>query len=360
MRESGYPKKSFMNALSLAQVLPGATGVSVITYVGLKLHKVLGAMLAPLFYILPAAVGVTALAWAYFRFGNVGFVKALFAGLGAMVVGLLLSATWTLGRSVFKKLDIGNIKGLVISLTTFISIYFFDLNVVWLVLAAGFVGFVLFSSPENWKAKERRREGRCFLSPGHVREPLNAGDLIPVVAVAAVFGVGLIMAGARALLTTFLGIGSLAFGSAFAAIPLMQHQAVDAHHWPTTKQFLDGIALGRITPGPILITATFVGYHAAWIRSAFRNPGDLHPVDRRHDCACRRARASAESQDREGGRQVFLCGFIGLLIAVTLQFATKSLVGWQAWLIFLGAVFWLMILRRDSVWAILERSRCHY
>ena len=168
-------EKEFMNALSLAQVLPGATGVSVITYVGFKLHKVWGAILAPLFYILPAAVGVTVLAWAYFRFGNVGFVKALFAGLGALVVGLLLSATWTLGRSVFKKLDIGDIKGLVITLTTFISIYFFDLNVVWLVLAAGFVGFVLFYFTGEFEG-ERAAPGGALLSEPRAlgREPLNA------------------------------------------------------------------------------------------------------------------------------------------------------------------------------------------
>jgi len=348
-------EKEFMNALSLAQVLPGATGVSVITYIGFKLHKVWGAILAPLFYILPAAVGVTVLAWAYFRFGDVGFVKALFAGLGALVVGLLLSATWTLGRSVFKKLDIGDIKGLVISLTTFISIYFFGLNVVWLVLAAGFVGFVLFYFTGEFEG-ERAAPGGALLSEPRTlgREPLNARDFIPVVALAAVFGVGLIVAPTRALLTTFLGIGSLAFGSAFAAIPLMQHQAVDAHHWLTTKQFLDGIALGQITPGPILITATFVGYHAASIAGAlFATLAIFIPSI---VAMIALADVHARVQNLKIVKVVvrgFLCGFIGLLIAVTLQFATKSLVSWQAWLIFLGAVFWLMVLRRDSVWAIL-------
>ena len=348
-------EKEFMNALSLAQVLPGATGVSVITYVGFKLHKVWGAILAPLFYILPAAVGVTVLAWAYFRFGNVGFVKALFAGLGALVVGLLISATWTLGRSVFKKLDIGDTKGIVISLTTFISIYFFDLSVVWLVLAAGFVGFVLFYFTGEFEG-ERAAPGGALLSEPRAlgREPLNARDFIPVVAVAAVFGVGLIVAPTRALLTTFLGVGSLAFGSAFAAIPLMQHQAVDAHHWLTTKQFLDGIALGQITPGPILITATFVGYHAASIAGAlFATLAIFIPSI---VAMIALADVHARVQNLKILKVVvrgFLCGFIGLLIAVTLQFATKSLVSWQAWLIFLGAVFWLMVLRKDSVWAIL-------
>jgi chromate transporter len=104
-RREWLSEKEFMNALSLAQILPGATGVEVITYIGFKLHKLWGGILAPLCFILPAAVAVTTLAWAYFRFGDVAFVSALFAGLGALVVALLVSATWTLGRSVFKKLE---------------------------------------------------------------------------------------------------------------------------------------------------------------------------------------------------------------------------------------------------------------
>jgi chromate transporter len=348
-------EKEFMNALSLAQILPGATGVSVITYVGFKLQKLWGAILAPLFYILPAAVGVTVLAWAYFRFGDVGFVKALFAGLGALVVGLLLSATWTLGRSVFKKLDTKDIKGFVITLTTFVGIYFLKINIVWLILAAGLLGFVLFYFTREFEG-ERAVPGGALLSEPNAleREPLSARDFIPVLALIAVFGLGLLLPSTRALLTTFLGIGSLAFGSAFAAIPLMQHQAVDAHHWLTTKQFLDGIALGQITPGPILITATFVGYRAASIAGAlFATVAIFIPSI---VAMIALADVHARVQNLKIVKVVvrgFLCGFIGLLIAVTLQFATKSLVSWQAWLIFLGAVFWLMVLRRDSVWAIL-------
>jgi chromate transporter len=354
-RREWIAEREFMNALSLAQILPGATGVSVITYVGFKLGKLWGAILAPLFYILPAAIAVTALAWAYFRFGNVSFVKALFAGLGALVVALLLSATWTLGRSVFKRLDIGNAKGLLISLTTFVGVYFLDLNIIWLILLAGVLGFALFYFTREF-AGERAASGEVLLSEPRAleREPLSARDFIPVVAVAAAFGLGLLVASTRALLTTFLGIGSLAFGSAFAAIPLMQHQAVDAHHWLTTKQFLDGIALGQITPGPILITATFVGYHAASVAGAlFATLAIFIP-----SIAAMIALADVHARVQnlkivKVAVRGFLCGFIGLLIAVTLQFATKSLVSWQAWLIFLGAVFWLMVLKRDSVWAIL-------
>jgi chromate transporter len=354
-RKEWISEKEFMNALSLAQILPGATGVSVMGYVGFKLHKLWGGILAPLSYILPATVAMTTLAWAYFRFGNVSFVKALFAGLGALVVGLLVNATWTLGRSVFKRLDARDIKGFVISLTTFVGIYFLKINIIWLILVAGLLGFVLFYFTRELEG-ERAASGETLLSEPDAleREPLSAKDFIPVIPVIAVFGLGLLLPSTRALLTTFLGIGALAFGGGFTSIPLIQHQVVDAHGWLTVKQFLDGIALGQITPGPVFITATFVGYHVAVIVGALFATLAIFTPSLTAMIAL--ADVHARVQNLKIVKVVvkgFLSGFIGLLLAVTLQFAFKSLVSWQAWLIFLGAIVWIMVLKRDSVWAIL-------
>jgi len=129
-----FSEKEFMNALSLAQILPGATGVSVMGYIGFKLHKFWGGILAPLLYILPATITMIILAWAYFTFGNLSFVKALFAGLGSLVVALLINATLILGKSVFKKFTVKSWKGLIISLATFVGIFFLKINIIWLIL----------------------------------------------------------------------------------------------------------------------------------------------------------------------------------------------------------------------------------
>jgi len=353
-RKDWISEKEFMNALSLAQILPGATGVSVIGYIGFKLHKLWGGILAPLLYILPATVAITTLAWVYFQFGNISFVKALFAGLGALVVALLVNATWILGRSVFKKLEVADAKGLAISLVTFVGIYFFGVNIIWLIFAAGFLGFILFFFTGEFEG-DRAARGEVLLSePTSLqREALSMRDFIPVIAIAALFGVGLLVPSTRALLTTFLGIGALAFGGGFTTIPLIQHQVVDAHGWLTTKQFLDGIALGQITPGPVFITATFVGYHVAALAGALFATLAIFTPSLAAMIAL--ADVHARVQNLKIIKVVikgFLSGFIGLLVAVTLQFADKSLVSWQAWVIFLGAIVWIMVLKRDSAWAI--------
>ena len=348
-------EKEFMNALSLAQILPGATGVSVMGYIGFKLHKLWGAILAPLLYIFPATIAMIVLAWAYFAFGNISFVKALFAGLGALVVALLINATLILGKSVFKKITLRDWKGFTISLATFIGVFFLKINIIWLILLAGFFGFIFFYFTREFE-DEKAKKGEVLLAESHIlkREHLSAGDFIPAILVALVFVVGLIMPHTHDLIFTFLGIGALAFGGGFTTIPLIQHQVVDLHSWLTVKQFVDGIALGQITPGPVFITATFIGYHVAAIIGAFF--ATLAIFTPSLTAMILLADIHGRVQNLKIVKVIikgFLSGFIGLLVAVTLQFAFKSLVSWQAWLIFALAIVWLMILKKNSVWAIL-------
>ena len=348
-------EKEFMNALSLAQILPGATGVSLMGYIGFKLHKLWGGILVPLFYIFPATIAMIALAWAYFRFGDISFVKALFAGLGALVVALLVNATLILGKSVFKKITIKDWKGFVISVVTFVGIFFLKINIIWLILLSGVFGFLFFYFTHEFE-DEKVKKGEVLLTERNIlkRESLSVKDFFPVILVVALFIAGLIIPYTRNLITTFLGIGTVAFGGGFTTIPLIQHQVVDAHGWLTIKQFMDGIALGQITPGPVFITATFIGYRVAAIFGALMATlaiftPSLFAMIVLADIHGRVQNLKIVKVIIKG----FLSGFIGLLVAVTLQFAFKSLLSWQTWLIFTLAIGWLMILKKNSVWAIL-------
>jgi len=348
-------EKEFMNSLSLAQILPGTYGVSIMGYIGFKLYKFLGGILASLFYLLPATISMIPLAWAYFTFGNLSFVQKLFAGLGSLVVALLVNATLMLGKSVFKKITINDWKGFTISLVTFINIFFLKINIIWLILLAGTLGFIFFYFTREFE-DEKARKGEALLTEPEFleHEPLLIKDWIPVILIVAIFILGLFIPSTRNVIITFLKIGAIAFGGGFTSIPIIKHQVVDTYNWLTVKQFMDGIALGQITPGSVLNTSTFIGYHVAGILGAlFATLSVFIPS---LTAMMILASIHGKIHNLKIVKVVIkgiLSGFIGLLIAVTLQFAFKSLISWQAWLIFILAIVWLVILKKDSVWAIL-------
>ena len=342
-------EKDFMDAVSLAQALPGATGVTVLGYVGFKLKKIWGGVLAPLGFVTPPTLLMLLLSWAYFTYGQLPFVRALFAGLGALVVALLLNACLVLGKSVFPTIGWSDWRGLLITAAGFIGVYVMHLNVLWVVLGAAALGMVLFSAGARRTFAELPSRSRA-ISP----ERLPVSAYVPAVLVAVVVGVGLLIPYTRSVMATFLGIGATAFGGGFGSIPLIQSQVVDAHAWLTTKEFVDGIALGQITPGPVFITATFIGYRVAGVVGALAATvavfipsvtaiillADLH----------------GRVQDHWATRAIIRglqAGFIGLILSVTLQFAEKSLLSWPQWVIFAGTFVYVGILKRNSLWAIL-------
>ena len=137
--------------------------------------------------------------------------------------------------------------------------------------AIGYAGVVLFSfgakTPELKPTLKSGPETAAVPKP----ERLSVRGLVPAVVVAAIVAVALIVPHTRDLMATFLGIGATAFGGGFGSIPLIPSQVVDAHGWLTTKEFVDGIALGQITPGPVFITAT-----SAVLAGMANLPGQFH------------------------------------------------------------------------------------
>ena len=136
--------EEFMNALSLSQILPGATGVTLLGYIGQKLKGVWGGILMPFAFAFPAMTAITVLAWAYFSFGDLKFVHSIFMGLGAMVVALLVNATLMMGRSVFQGMDRNAFKGIVIAALSFLGILYLRWNVVYVILISGALGALFF------------------------------------------------------------------------------------------------------------------------------------------------------------------------------------------------------------------------
>jgi chromate transporter len=146
----------------------------------------------------------------------------------------------------------------------------------------------------------------------------------------------------------------LAFGGGFNSIPLIQHETITIHHWLTMPEFRDGIALGQITPGPVLITSTFIGYKiygfigAITATVAIFTPS-LVLLFLLYNIHTKLVRLPVINVIMKG----ILAGFIGLLISTTIHFAIESLFDWKTGLIFALSIIALLKFKLDPLWIII-------
>jgi len=247
----------FMRGAALCQLIPGATMVQIITYIGYRVRGILGALTAAVAFVLPAFIALLVLSVIYFRFHSLWFVEALFKGLGAIVVAIILNACITFGRSVLK-----DWKVVLIALLSFFA-FLFQWNFVLIFVFAAVAGLLL---------RPKKTESKVAPSGETLRVGIKEYLVIILLAglICLLFVLSYLIDPKITDLSISLSkIGALAFGGGFPAIPLIQYEIVDRFHWLSTKEFLDGIALGQVTPGPILITATFVGYKVSSLLGAF-------------------------------------------------------------------------------------------
>jgi chromate transporter len=345
-------EEEFMNSLSLSQILPGATGVTLWGYIGHKLQKPWGGILAPFSFVLPSMIAITALAWAYFTYGDLKFVHSIFTGLGALVVALLINATLIMGKSVFPKIDRNSYKGFTIAVLSFLGIMLLHWNVAYIILISGLFGVLFFYFSGEFEQEKM---------PGNLKIEIDipkAGRLqnyLPLLLMALVLAIIFwFVTGTLTIYTTFLKIGALAFGGGFTAIPLIQQVVVDGMHWLTLTAFRDGIALGQITPGPVFITATFIGFKVQGIIGALvATIGIFTPS---LAAIILVGHAHARIKNYKIVKVIikgFLSGFIGLLLAVVYQFGIHSLISWQTWAIFAFSGAYLMVWKKDPIWLII-------
>jgi chromate transporter len=190
----------------------------------------------------------------YFTYGNIAWVKSVSRGLGVVVIALLLQTVWHLSRNVGKHwLDVA------IGLSALLALWF-QTNYLLVFGAAGLFRLILSRRMPAHQVSPRE----AMLGPR-----LPVGPILTHVAL-TLLGLAVLVGGLWRLdpklglmATTFCKIALVAFGGGYAMIPILQWDLVDHLGWLTLQQFLDGILLGFVTPGPIIITATFVGY---WVK----------------------------------------------------------------------------------------------
>lgn len=244
-------QKEFLDGLALCQLLPGATVVQLAAYVGFRLRGGRGGLTAAAAFILPAFLLMLGLSCLYYRYGGLTLVQAISRGFSAVVIALLVQALWRLVPIIRRHwLD------LVLALLALTALAG-KVNYLLVFLGAGCLRLVLGL---RWA-----REESCATAASAVPAPASgrrAGQMAAaLMAVAlAVWGLWHLDPQMGLMSLIMLKVGVVSFGGGYAMIPILQWDLVDHLHWLTLRQFLDGILLGFVTPGPLIITATFVGY----------------------------------------------------------------------------------------------------
>lgn len=350
VQERGWlSQQDFLDGLALCQLLPGATVVQLAAYVGYHLRRTTGALAAAGAFILPALVLMCGLSALYLEYGELTWVKALSRGFNAVVIALLLQALWR-----FKEIIRRHWLDPVIALLTLGALWG-GANYLLVFLAAGFLRWALGL---RW-APEADGLG-AVASPERLSQPGRRATRALAAALAlalVVWGLWRLDQQLGLMALIFLKVGVLAFGGGYAMIPILQWEMVDHLGWLSLRQFLDGILLGFITPGPIIITATFIGF---WIKglagalvgtvAIFLPPIlmiiFLTPLYQR----------LKEWRGMRLAIQGILSTLVGMLVLVTLQLGRASLVDLPSWAIMVGAAVALIALRINLAWVVVTAA----
>jgi chromate transporter len=236
----------FLDLLGAANLIPGPSSTELAVYIGYEQAGWRGLVLGGTCFILPAALIVGVLAWAYVRFGRLPQLAGALYGIKPVVIGVVVQAFWNLAPKAVKK---SRLLGTIALGACVASALGVDALVV--LLGSGLMTVIAR------RALERSETGGAANVFGPVVIAGGAG------AVGSAAPVGLVV-----LFLTFLKIGALVFGSGYVLLAFLRADLVDRLHWLTEPQLLDAVAVGQVTPGPVFTTATFIGYVIAGTRGA--------------------------------------------------------------------------------------------
>ena len=261
VRRGWLKEEQFLEGVAICEMLPGPASTQTGIYTGYLRAGQLGALVAGISFILPAFLIVLTLSWAYFRFQGVPQIEDLFLGISPVVIAIIFGFCWKLSKKAIK-----DWQGVAIALTVILLSLGLRVNILLLFLLAGLAGMALYR-PSAPPPAGPSASASAWLAPlwpiaqgiPHQLANLPADPL----ALSGFWGLDRIQEYALPLGTFFLKTGAFIFGGGLVIIPLLETAVVDDFGWMTRNQFIDGVALGELTPGPVVITAAFVGYKVA-------------------------------------------------------------------------------------------------
>jgi chromate transporter len=277
----------FLHALNYCMLLPGPEAQQLATYVGWLMHRTRGGLLAGGLFIVPGIISIMALSYVYAAYGKLGFIAALFFGLKAAVLAIVLQAVIRVGKRALKN----NIM-IALAAASFVGIFFFDVPFPIIVFGAALIGFIggragLAAFQIDLGHAGGTKKDRALVDtmlgeelPAHTRPSLNRALtvsavwltlwLLPVIALLVMFGPDNVFS---QIAVFFSKMAMVTFGGAYAVLAYVAQQAVQNYHWVQPGEMLDGLGMAETTPGPLIMVLQFVGFMAA-----YRDPGSLSPM----------------------------------------------------------------------------------
>ncbi|MEO5373203.1 MAG: chromate efflux transporter [Alphaproteobacteria bacterium] len=277
----------FLHALNYCMLLPGPEAQQLATYMGWLLHRTAGGIVAGTLFVLPGFFVIVGLSILYAVFQEVTLVQAMFFGIKAAVLAVVVEAVMRLGKRALKNTVMRALAGL-----AFIAIFFFDVPFPVIVLTAASIGLVgARLRPDTFvviKGQEPKAGAKPVIDalltdghqPEHTRPSVLRAVKVAVVWLAVWFAPLLVLSLLTGVSGVFMQEGLffskmavVTFGGAYAVLAYVAQQAVATYGWLAPGEMLDGLGLAETTPGPLIMVLAFVGFLAA-----FRDPGMLDPV----------------------------------------------------------------------------------
>jgi chromate transporter len=382
-----FTDDEYMQGLGLAQLLPGAPTVNLSSYLGFRLRGLPGAAVATVFFLIPCFLLMLLLSSLYLKYGEMPIVSGLFRGLGALVVGLVFNTILNLWRSGVK-----TVFNWLMACAGFVMVFWFQTGVVNILLITGGASLLMvllirrFPLLARWTGdwgglwkKEGFASGnrsadttrQSFLKAGSPagsdyvsacsQAPLllqGRNMILLIVCLSLVLTLDLLLIRLRPELmqmgTRFLRIGALVFGSGYAMLPFIQDIAVNQFAWLTNQQFAVALALSLITPGPVTIIGTFIGYKVAGVVGALAGMVNMYfPA-----WAMTTIVAAPYAKAGQVGfvKQVIggiVAAFIGTLVVILIKLGVDTLVDISTMAMATAAFAVQRFVKVDTIWIVL-------